>query len=74
MLAGSVSASFAGIYLTGNVYGVALAGIVPTLIGVGIGYWGLNRFEPFSILSVLTTGYSEAVNIVKTYWLKLAKN
>lgn len=74
MLVGSVSSSFAGIYLTGNVYGVALAGIVPTLIGVGIGYWGLNRFEPFSILSVFTTGYTEAVNFVKTYWLKLAKN
>ncbi|KAA6431527.1 oligosaccharide flippase family protein [Dyadobacter flavalbus] len=74
MLAGSVTASFAGIYLTGNVYGVAIAGIVPTLIGVGIGYWGLNRFEPFSIMSVFTTGYSEAVNLVKTYWLKLARN
>jgi len=72
MLASSVSASFAGIYITGNIYGVAIAGIIPTLIGVGIGYWGLNRFQPFSIWSVFTTGYSEAVHILKTYWLKIA--
>jgi O-antigen/teichoic acid export membrane protein len=72
MLVGSVSASFLGIYLTGNVYGVAVAGIVPTLIGVSIGYWGLNRFQPFSIFSVFSTGYSEAVILVKTFWLKFA--
>lgn len=72
MLAGSVSATFAGIYLTGSIYGVAIAGIVPTMIGVSIGYWGLNRFQPFNIFSVFTTGYAEAVSIVKTYWLKFA--
>jgi O-antigen/teichoic acid export membrane protein len=72
MLVGSVSSSFAGIYLTGNVYGVAIAGIVPTLIGVSIGYWGLNRFQPFSIISVFATGYNEAVILIKTYWLKFA--
>ncbi|GLU52454.1 hypothetical protein Dfri01_19150 [Dyadobacter frigoris] len=70
MLVGSVSATFTGIYLTGNIYGVALANIVPTFIGISIGYWGLNRFQPFGILSVFTTGYTEAVIIVKTYWLK----
>jgi O-antigen/teichoic acid export membrane protein len=72
MLIGSVSASFLGIYLTGNVYGVAVAGIVPTVIGVSIGYWGLNRFYPFSVFSVFSTGYAEAVGLVKTYWLKFA--
>ncbi|WAC13625.1 lipopolysaccharide biosynthesis protein [Dyadobacter pollutisoli] len=72
MLAGSVSASFLGIYLIGNVYGVAVAGVFPTLIGVSIGYWGLNRFQPFSLFSVFATGYTEAVGLVKTYWLKLA--
>jgi O-antigen/teichoic acid export membrane protein len=72
MLVGSVSASFLGIYLTGNVYGVAVAGIVPTLIGVSIGYWGLNRFQPFSVFSVFSTGYTEAISLVKTYWLKFA--
>jgi O-antigen/teichoic acid export membrane protein len=72
MLAGSVLATFAGIYLTGSIYGVAIAGIVPTSMGVAIGYWGLNRFQPFNIFSVFTTGYAEAVSIVRTYWLKFA--
>ena len=72
MLLGSVSATFAGIYVTGNIYGVAIAGIVPTLIGVSIGYWGLNRWQPFSVWSVFTTGYHEAIQLIKTYWLKLS--
>lgn len=71
MLAASVIASVTGIYLTGSVYGVAIAGVVPTLIGVGVGYWGLNRFQSFSILSVFTTGYSEAITLVRAYWTKL---
>ncbi|MCF2444153.1 lipopolysaccharide biosynthesis protein [Dyadobacter sp. CY345] len=72
MLLGSVSATFAGIYLTGNIYGVAIAGIVPTLIGVSIGYWGLNRWQPFNVWSVFKTGYDEALILIKTYWLKLS--
>ena len=72
MLAGSVISSFAGIYITGSVYGVALAGIVPTLIGVSIGYWGLNRFQPFNVFDVFSTGYSQAMSWMKIYWLKFA--
>jgi O-antigen/teichoic acid export membrane protein len=71
MLAASVIASVTGIYLTGSVYGVAIAGVIPTLIGVGVGYWGLNRFQPFSIWSVFSTGYAEAITFVRAYWTKL---
>jgi hypothetical protein len=71
MLAGSVIASVTGIYITGSIYGVAIAGVVPTLIGVGIGYWGLNRFQPFGIMSVFTTGYSEAIGLIRIWWGKL---
>ncbi|WP_159467670.1 oligosaccharide flippase family protein [Dyadobacter sp. 3J3] len=73
MLAGSVSASFLGIFLTGNIYGVATAGVVPTLIGVLVGYWGLNRFYPFKIRDVLVTGYVEAIQMVKFYWMKFVQ-
>ncbi|QRQ99573.1 lipopolysaccharide biosynthesis protein [Dyadobacter sandarakinus] len=72
MLAGSVGASFLGIYLTGSIYGVAVAGIVPVLIGVGVGYWGLNRFEPFGIFSVIATGYTEALQLIRSLWFKWA--
>ncbi|MHA4741156.1 lipopolysaccharide biosynthesis protein [Dyadobacter sp. MSC1_007] len=71
MLAASVIASVTGIYLTGSVYGVAIAGVIPTLIGVGVGYWGLNRFQPFSIWSVFSTGYAEAITFIRAYWTKL---
>lgn len=71
MLAASVIASVAGVYITGSIYGVAIAGIIPTLIGVGVGYWGLNRFQPFGILSVFTTGYAEAMVLIKTWWGRL---
>jgi O-antigen/teichoic acid export membrane protein len=70
MLAASISASFIGILITGNVYGVAIAGVVPTFIGVLIGYWGLNRFYPFKITDVLVTGYREAHQLFRFYWAK----
>lgn len=72
MLVASVCSTFIGIYVSGSIYGVAFAGIVPTLIGVGVGYWGLNRFKNFNILSIFTTGYNEAISLVKTYWLKVS--
>lgn len=72
MLAASVGSSFIGIFLTNSIYGVALAGLIPTLIGVGVGYWGLNRFQPFNIFSILTTGYGQAVMLLKSYWYKLS--
>jgi O-antigen/teichoic acid export membrane protein len=70
MLAASVASSFIGILITGSVYGVAVAGVVPTLIGVLIGYWGLNRFYPFKITDVMVTGYQEAMQLVRFYWAK----
>jgi O-antigen/teichoic acid export membrane protein len=70
MLVSSVAASFLGILITGNIYGVAMAGVVPTLIGVLIGYWGLNRFYPFKITDVFVTGYQEMKQMVRIYWLR----
>jgi len=72
MLVASVCATFLGIYVSGSIYGVAFAGVVPTLIGVGVGYWGLNRFQPFNILSIIRTGYTEAIGLLRTYWVKFA--
>jgi O-antigen/teichoic acid export membrane protein len=72
MLAASVSFSFIGVFITNSIYGVALAGLIPTLIGVGVGYWGLNRFQPFNIFSILTSGYTQVVILLKNYWYKLS--
>lgn len=70
MLAASVTVTFLGILTTGSVYSVAVAVVVPTLIGVGIGYWALNRYSPFTLKSVFQTGYLDSLYLLKGYRLK----
>ncbi len=65
MLAGNILGDFAGIWLFGNIYGVALATVVPILIGVVIGNWALQRYHPFRFLSVFSTGFSEVRALVQ---------
>jgi len=65
MLAGNVLADFAGVWLFGNIYGVALATVVPILIGVLIGNWALQRYQPFKFFSIFTTGYTEIMQLLK---------
>ncbi len=64
MLAGNVAADFAGIWLFGNVYGVALATVVPILIGVVIGYKALQSYSAFSFFSLFAEGYDEMKKMV----------
>ncbi len=59
MLAGNIAADFAGIALFGNIYGVALATVVPILIGVVIGFRALQSYFPFTFFSVFSDGYKE---------------
>lgn len=71
MLVASVAASFIGIYLTGNIYGVAIGGIVPIIIGIGIGYWGLTKYYPFGVLSIYKVGYEQFIILAKEYRIKV---
>ena len=66
MLAGNILADFAGIYIFKNVYGIALATIVPVSIGIIIGYWALNKYFPFKLKDVITTGYAEIRKLVQS--------
>ena len=59
MLVANILFDFIGIGLFHNVYGVALASLVPTIIGVAVGYWALNRYMPFSFFDIFSTGYAE---------------
>ncbi|RYE36921.1 MAG: lipopolysaccharide biosynthesis protein [Sphingobacteriaceae bacterium] len=59
MLAANVIADFAGVYFLGNVYGVALATLFPTLVGLIISYKWLQKYSPFSLWDVYSVGYSE---------------
>lgn len=58
MLVANVLFDLLGIWLFGNVYGVALATVVPVLIGVAVGYWALNKYyRRFGFWSLYQYGY-----------------
>lgn len=71
MLVGSIGASFAGVYITGNIYGIAIGGIVPILIGIGISKWALNRYYRFRFIDIYKEGYSQIKQLIATNWLVL---
>src|SRR5207344_1790690 len=48
MLAANIIFDFVGIAIFHNIYGVALASLIPTLVGVSIGYWALRKYLHFS--------------------------
>jgi O-antigen/teichoic acid export membrane protein len=70
MLAVNIGADFLGIYLTKNVYGIAVSTIVPILVGTLIGYWALNRYKAFSFWGIFKTGYSETLVLLKQIGFK----
>jgi O-antigen/teichoic acid export membrane protein len=59
MLVVNVACNFIGIYIFGNIYGVALATLFPILIGVGVGYKVLNSYQHFSFFSIYSFGWKE---------------
>ena len=71
MLAGSVISSMAGIYITGSIYGVAITGIVPIVIGISISKWALNRYNRFSFLDIYKDGFAQSKQLLQSYWLNL---
>lgn len=60
MLAVNVAGNFIGIYIFGNVYGVALATLFPILIGVIVGYKVLNSYDRFPFFSIYSYGWQES--------------
>ncbi len=70
MLAANVIFDFLGIYIFGNIYGVALATVVPILIGVSVGYWALQKFRPFRFFSIYTLGFHECRLLTAQYLRK----
>lgn len=73
MLAVNISADFLGIYLTGNIYGVAVATVFPIMIGVAVGYWALNRYHPFSFLSIYSYGWQQSMQAIQQVRNRLAR-
>ncbi len=60
MLAANIIGDFVGIYVLGNIYGVAITTVVPTLIGVFISYFALRKYLPFSFWDIYRLGWVES--------------
>jgi O-antigen/teichoic acid export membrane protein len=59
MLVVNVVGDFIGIYLTHNLYGVALSSIFTFLAGIVYGYWVLKRHLQFKLRDIFKLGFSE---------------
>jgi len=59
MLVVNIVGDFIGIYLTHNLYGVALSSIFTFLTGIIYGYWALKKNLQFSLRDILKLGVSE---------------
>ncbi|MBN8836454.1 MAG: oligosaccharide flippase family protein [Sphingobacteriia bacterium] len=65
MLATNIIFDFSGLYLFGNVNGVALATLFTFISGVLFGYYWLKKYLDFSIRGIFKTGYIELLWVAK---------
>ncbi|RYD59185.1 MAG: lipopolysaccharide biosynthesis protein [Sphingobacteriales bacterium] len=70
MLVVNVVGDFAGLYLLGNVYGVALASIPTFLGGMVFGYHALRRNIDYNLTDVFKVGYKECKYRLAMQWNK----
>ncbi|MDT3401653.1 lipopolysaccharide biosynthesis protein [Mucilaginibacter terrae] len=73
MLAANIIGDIVGIWLFGNVYGVAFGTLLPILTGMFISYKWLQRYEKFQMWDVYKIGWLETTWIVKDTWSMLFK-
>lgn len=59
MLAVNVTGDILGILALGNIYGVAITTVFPTLVGVYVGYRALQKYHPFHLRDIYRTGWEE---------------
>lgn len=65
MLLANLVFDFVGVKVFGNVYGIALGSLVPTLIAVGVGYKALQIYSGFSFWNIFQIGYTEIIQLIK---------
>jgi O-antigen/teichoic acid export membrane protein len=65
MLAANVIGDFAGVWIFGNIYGVAFATILPVLTGMIISYHWLQKYMEFSLWDVYKIGWLETQWLIK---------
>ncbi|HZY39301.1 MAG TPA: oligosaccharide flippase family protein [Mucilaginibacter sp.] len=74
MLAVNVVGDFVGIYLTHNLYGVALSSIFTFLTGIIYGYWILKRNLHFKLRDIFKLGITETKLLTIEIIAKLNRN
>jgi O-antigen/teichoic acid export membrane protein len=62
MLVANITFDWLGVTLMHSIYGIAIATVVPVLIGTLIGYYYLNQYCHFSFISIYAVGYNELKN------------
>lgn len=65
MLATNIIFDFAGIYLFGNINGVAIASFFTFLSGIIFGYYRLKQFIDFTLIGILKTGCLEIMSFIQ---------
>jgi Na+-driven multidrug efflux pump len=65
MLAANIIFDFVGIWVLGNVYGVTITSVIPTIIAVVISFYELNKYKKFNFLSVYSRGFDESKLLVR---------
>jgi len=73
MLIANIVFDLLGVYSFGNVYGIALASLIPTLIAVVVGFKALQSYYRFEFLQIFSTGYRDLILLINTYMGKIAK-
>lgn len=67
MLAINLIGDFVGVYLTGNIYGIAVASFFPSLVAVVVGYFALQSYYKFNFWQIYIEGYHELIGLSKRY-------
>ncbi len=71
MLVLNIITDFAGIYLFGNVYGIAIPSIVPALAGIWISYRAMQRYQRFTFRGMYVLGYQELSHLIRETLIRL---
>lgn len=73
MLAANVIFDVVGVLIFKNVYGIALATVVPVIIGILVGYWGITRYyQKFSWAGIFSEGIFTLKRLMKSGKLGVA--
>jgi len=73
MLAANIIGDFVGVWMFGNVYGIAFGTLLPILTGMFISFKWLQRYEKFQLWDVYKIGWLETQWLIKDSWAMLFK-